>query len=40
MEKDNIRMIEKLSQKPVLAVVADDDEIIDADTDQLIHLYQ
>lgn len=40
MEKDNIRMIEKLSQKPVLAVVSDDDEIIDADTDQLIHLYQ
>ena len=40
MEKDNIRMIEKLSQKPVLAVVADDDEIIDADTDQLIQLYQ
>ena len=40
MEKDNIRMIEKLSQKPVLAVVADNDEIIDADAGQLIQLYQ
>lgn len=40
MEKDNIRMIEKLSQKPVLAIVADDDEIIDADAGQLIQLYQ
>lgn len=40
MEKDNLRMIEKLSHKPILAVVADNDEIIDADTNQLIQLYQ
>ena len=33
-------MIEKLSHKPILAVVADNDEIIDADTNQLIQLYQ
>ena len=40
MEKDNIRMIEKLSQKPVLTVVANNDKLLYADTDSLISLYQ
>lgn len=40
MEKDNIRMIEKLSQKPVLAVVAEDDTLLHADAASLISLYQ
>ena len=40
MEKDNIRMIEKLSQKPVLTVVADNDKLLYANTDSLISLYQ
>ena len=39
-EKDNIRMIEKLSQKPVLAVVAEDDTLLHADAASLISLYQ
>lgn len=33
-------MIEKLSQKPVLAVVAEDDTLLHADTASLISLYQ
>ena len=40
MEKDNIRMIEKLSGKPVLAVVGDNVELLQADAQALIQLYQ
>lgn len=40
MEKDNIRMIEKLSGKPVLAVVGDNAELLQADAQALIQLYQ
>ena len=40
MEKDNLRMIEKLSGKPVLAVVAKDDTLLHADAASLISLYQ
>ena len=38
--KDNIRMIEKLSGKPVLAVVGDNAELLQADAQALIQLYQ
>ncbi len=40
MEQDNLRMIEKLSGKPILAVIADNDEVLDADADAIIRLYQ
>ena len=40
MEKDTIRMIEKLSGKPVLAVVGDNAELLQADAQALIQLYQ
>lgn len=39
MEKDNIRMIEKITDKPVVAVVREGDTVLDGDVDQLISFY-
>lgn len=40
MEKDNIRIIERLTHIPVIATVCDGDEMIDIDPDVLISYYE